>query len=152
MAKGLMQQYYYQPIQNMSGVKPSGKGKKWLAIGGFLLMVGVAYYIYQKSKKGNKIKGSIKSIESNLPIWSNLRDFDLASRISIKGSKNGTYIQSPSAGSYLGEATGNIEKGSDGMFYREIVPPTDRKDMFKSSSGAIVYKAYVLAKATQSLT
>ena len=38
------------------------------------------------------------------------------------------------------------------MFYREIVPPTDRKDMFKNSNGAIVYKAYVLAKATQSLT
>lgn len=141
MAKPSIMQNYYQPIQKKSG-------KTIIAVGGFLLMVGIAYYIYKKAKKGKQIKGSLKSIESDLPIWSNLRNFDLASRVSIKGS-NGTYIQSPQLGSYLGEATGNIEKGSDGMYYREVVPPTDRKDMFKNSNGGLIYKAYVLAKATQ---
>jgi len=141
MAKPNFIQTYYQPVQKKSG-------KTLLAVGGFLLMVGIAYYIYRKAKKGKEIKGSIKSLESALPIWSNLRNFDLASRISIKGSKNGTYILSPNIGSYLGEATGNIEKGSDGMFYREIVPPSDRKDMCKNSNGSIVSKAYVLAKAS----
>lgn len=147
MAKGLMQQYYYQPIQNMSGIKPSGRGKKWLAIGGFLLMVGVAYYIYKKATKGKKIVGSVKSTVNSLPLWSDVKTFDESTRLSFKGKSQ--YWSAQDIGGYVGEATGEIVKGSDNMLYRVLVPPNDRKDMFKNKSGNIVSKAYVLAKATE---
>lgn len=148
MAKSLMQQYYYQPIQNMSGVKPSGRGKKWLAIGGFLLMVGVAYYIYKKATKGKKVMGSVKSTVDALPIWSDVNIFDDSTRLLFKGN-DGKYYKSQGIGAYCGEATGEIVKGSDGLMYRVLVPPSDRKDIYKNNAGNVVNKAYVLAKATQ---
>jgi hypothetical protein len=148
MAKDYIQSYYYQPIQNVSGVKPSKRGKTLLAVGGFLVMVGIAYYIYNKIKKGSQLKGSIKSTVPQLPLWSDLKSFTPSSRVSVK-TQFGTYIPSVDVGFYLGEATGKIEKGSDGLFYRELVPPSDRKDMFKNSAGTVINKAYVLAKVTE---
>lgn len=148
MAKDYLQSYYYQPIQNVSGVKPSKRGKTLLVVGGFLVMIGIAYYIYKKIKKGTQIKGSVRSTTNGLPLWSEIKVFDpTTSRVSFKGKTQ--YWSAQDIGGYVGEATGNIEKGSDGMFYREIVPPTDRKDMFKNSSGNIINKAYVLAKVTE---
>jgi hypothetical protein len=149
MAKDYIQSYYYQPIQNVSGVKPSKRGKTLLAVGGFLVMVGIAYFIYKKIKKDSQIKGSIKSTVPNLPVWNELKVFDpTTSKVSIKGS-GGNYYTSAGVGAYVGEATGNTEKGSDGLVYREVVPPSDRKDMFKNSAGGLLTKAYVLAKVTE---
>jgi hypothetical protein len=140
MAKSTFTQTYYQPMQK--------RGNTLLAVGGFLLMVGVAYFIYKKVKKGTQVKGSVKSSVPNLPIWSEIKIFDpTTSKVSVKGKTN--YYSSVGVGGYVGEATGKIEKGSDGLYYRELVPPTDRKDMFKNSSGTIINKAYVLAKVTE---
>jgi hypothetical protein len=141
MAKNYLQNYY-PSVQKKSG-------KTLLAVGGFLVMVGIAYYIYKKVKKGSQLKGSIKSTVANLPIWSEVKLFDpTTSRVSIK-SNTGNYYTGAGVGAYVGEATGNIEKGSDGLFYRELAPPSDRKDMFKNSGGSVIGKAYVLAKVTE---
>jgi len=140
MAKNYLQTNYYQPMRK--------RGNTLLAVGGFLLMVGVAYFIYKKVRQGTKVRGSVKSTTNNLPLWSEIQIFDpTTSKVSVKGKTS--YYTSVGVGAYVGEATGKIEKGSDGLFYRELVPPTDRKDMFKNSSGNIINKAYVLAKVTE---
>lgn len=141
MTKASIMQTYYQPVQKRGG-------KTLLAVGGFLLMLGVAYFIYKKVRKGTQVKGSVKSTTNGLPLWSEIEIFDpTTSKVSVKG--NTSYYTSVGVGAYVGEATGKIEKGSDGLFYRELVPPTDRKDMFKNSSGIIINKAYILAKFTE---
>jgi hypothetical protein len=140
MAKNYLQTNYYQPMQK--------RGNTLLAVGGFLLMVGVAYFIYKKVRQGTQVKGSVKSTTNGLPLWSEIQIFDpTTSKVSVKGKTS--YYTSVGVGAYVGEATGKIEKGSDGLFYRELVPPSDRKDMFKNSSGNIINKAYVLAKVTE---
>lgn len=147
MAKNYLQSYYYQPLQNVSGVKAKGRGKTLLAVGGFLLMVGVAYYIYTKIKKGKEVKGSVRSTTNGLPLWRDLKLFDADARVNFKGKTQ--YFSSAGVGAYVGEATGKIVKGSDGMMYRELVPPSDRRDMFKDTNGNIINKAYVLGKVTE---
>ncbi len=141
MAKNYLQPSYYQPMRK--------RGNTLLAVGGFLLMVGVAYFIYKKVRQGTKVKGSIRTNVDSVPVWTEIKVFDpTTSKVSIKG-QSGNYITKFSSGSYLGEATGVNEKGSDGLIYREIVPASTRKDMFKNSSGNIINKAYVLAKVTE---
>lgn len=108
------------------------------------------------SSTGWNEKGSIKSTESGVNVWKDLKFTKPYSSggQSIAGSQlqvkvGGKYIYSPiSSGTYLGEANGNIYTDANGVQYREVLAPSDMQDLFKDSNNVNVGKAYISRKKT----
>jgi len=96
--------------------------------------------------------GSVKSTESNINIWSDMafrpNKGGVAGSRLLRKTGSGSFDYNSPSGSYMGEATGVIVKDANGVEYREVVAPTDRKDMFKNSNLVIIPKAYVSKKKT----
>jgi len=108
---------------------------------------------YQPSaSSGWNEKGSIKSTESGVNVWKDLkfaRPSGSTAGSQLQKSVSGKYIFSPiPSGAYFGEATGVIVTDSKGVQYREVVAPSDKQDLFKDSNNQVVSKAYVSRKKT----
>jgi hypothetical protein len=97
-------------------------------------------------------KGSIKSTESGVNVWKDLKftkPYGSTAGSQLQKSVSGKYMFSPiPSGAYFGEATGVIVTDASGVQYREVVAPTDRTDLFKDSNNNVVSKAYVSRKKT----
>jgi hypothetical protein len=97
-------------------------------------------------------KGSIKSTESGVNVWKDLKftkPYGSTAGSQLQKSVSGKYLFSPiPSGAYFGEATGVIVTDANGVQYREVVAPTDRTDLFKDSNNNVVSKAYVSRKKT----